>query len=323
MLPFGLPKLSADPVLYLPLWLGTLRDYSGYGNHTAATNGHWNQLGYIDGYKDGYLTIQPDQSLELGDLTFFWAGHLRSQISNEFIYTATDQSTRFYLLSTGIGLRINGVTSTRAVLALGSRSLCVTATAVSALPNFYVDGTHVGMGNNALTAYTGSKTFYACGFPTVELPSKSDLLVVYNAALSAAEIAVLHTWSQRAGTPRKQWHSAGLMYPGRPPAQSGDTTYFDNIQTARVSLANETAGQLSNTGLTIITGTWKLTEDAAGRYLECIASGKLRRTLIGASGMTTEAFEYTGTASLTKGSATIEIDATTGAKISAVRLRAA
>lgn len=58
---------------------------------------------------------------------------------------------------------------------------------------------------------------------------------------------------------------------------TGDPLYRDNIQTARVSLANETAGQLSNTGYTIQSGTWKVEEDSGGRYIVSVVGGYLLR----------------------------------------------
>ena len=38
------------PVLFLPLWLGTMRDASGYGNHAVPAGGHWSASRGVDGY---------------------------------------------------------------------------------------------------------------------------------------------------------------------------------------------------------------------------------------------------------------------------------
>jgi hypothetical protein len=75
----------------------------------------------------------------------------------------------------------------------------------------------------------------------------------------------------------------------RPPGytpRTGDPLYLDNIQSARVTLADETSGKLSNTPYTIESGTWKLAEDATTgeRYIECVLSGIISRRNLEAYG---------------------------------------
>lgn len=70
----------------------------------------------------------------------------------------------------------------------------------------------------------------------------------------------------------------------------------------------------------IVTGTWALSEDSTGKRIECIAAGKLRVRLPSADKFHTDAFEETGSATLTKNSDNIEIDATNGDTSRVVRL---
>jgi hypothetical protein len=138
--------------------------------------------------------------------------------------------------------------------------------------------------------------------------------LVYPAALSGDEIADISVYCAGVITPRKQWPGGGLT--------TGDPKYVDNIQTARVSLANETSGNLSNTEIGIVSGTWKVTESAAGRTITCVANGQLKRYLVGASGFTTQKFEQTGGVVLTKNAADFTLDATAGDTITALVLTA-
>jgi hypothetical protein len=103
---------------------------------------------------------------------------------------------------------------------------------------------------------------------------------------------------------------------------TSDPIYVDNIQTARVSLANETAGQLSNTGMTIVSGTWAITESASGRAITCVVAGQLRGSAQGASAATTKLFTQTGGVVLTKNAADFTLDATAGDTVTALQLTA-
>jgi hypothetical protein len=110
------------------------------------------------------------------------------------------------------------------------------------------------------------------------------MAVLFPDKLTAGEWSSLHEYSQAVITPRKQWPGAGLQYPGRPPAQAGDPLFLDNIQSARISLTSETAGTLSNTTYEIASGSFRVSEDSTGKYIECIASGILHRRNIAAYG---------------------------------------
>lgn len=117
----------------------------------------------------------------------------------------------------------------------------------------------------------------------------------------------------------KVWDSP----PGYTP-RTGDPMFLDNIQTARVTLADQASGQLSNTGLEIVTGTWALTESAAGRAITCVVAGRLKPVshLVGADTWTTRLFTETGGVTLTKNAADFTLDAVAGDTITALQLTA-
>lgn len=92
-------------------------------------------------------------------------------------------------------------------------------------------------------------------------------------------------------------------------------TFFYDANDSRVSLANETGGRLSNAPFRISTGTWKISEDTTGRYIDCVSSGNLICDRVGSNNDNTKQFVYSGTASLTKAADKLTLTATTGAKI--------
>jgi len=154
---------------------------------------------------------------------------------------------------------------------------------------------------------------------TAANPSASpfDCVIGYPAVLTPTEIASLHTWAIAKFTPRKQWPGGGVTVP------SGVVSpeFADNIQAARVTLANVTSGWLSNTGWHVNSGTWAVTEDATGRWITCVAAGQIEHQLTGASGFTTALFGQEGGATLTKNAQNIQIDAAAGGeRIWAVQL---
>ena len=144
-------------------------------------------------------------------------------------------------------------------------------------------------------------------------------MMAYDVVLTPAEILSLHTWSQKQFTPRKQWPGGGLDIPTLT-GTAGDPMFLDNFQTARTTLVNETSGVLSNTSLTINTGTWALAEDAIGKYILCVGNGQLQYNLQGASGFTTESFEETGAATLTLNANNFQVDAVAGDIIRSIRI---
>jgi hypothetical protein len=66
------------------------------------------------------------------------------------------------------------------------------------------------------------------------------------------------------------------------------------------------------------TGTWKIGEDATGKYLECVTAGQVTEPLPNADTFTTNTFTISGTPTLTKTSSHLEIDAVAGDKIYSV-----
>jgi hypothetical protein len=251
--------------------------------------------------------------------------------SNEYIFCKNDAGGLQYNLrqsAAGVLRLSDGVVNpTLAVtLTLETRSLCVTMGDGIKAEGF-VDGSSAGLFTAANTISADDAPITVGSYYTGTSPtfSRYSIAVLYPGQLSATDIAAFHAYSQSLITPRKQWPGGGLRYPDRGdpyvPA-TGDPMYIANIQSARVTLANQTSGQLSNTGLQIIAGTWALTESAAGRAITCVGAGKLRRRLIGADGFTTHRFDATGTAALIKNTTNVEIDAGNGDTITAVHLTA-
>lgn len=431
MPPYGLPKLSADPVLFLPLWLGTLRDYSGYGHTVIQTDPDilWETRGGLDTIRSigfgGRLIISNDAGLEaVTSSTLFISGIIRDPLGTNVLFSKRDAGGvqfEFDMSSAGGGqFRLNdgiGV-STRNVSFDSLSSVAVTHQN-SEKPLVYADGLLDGAMTAARTITANDSDIYILSFYNGALNAYSayvSAIAWYPSALTAAEVAALHAWSQSLLTPRKQWPGAGLQYAGREknlvadgdmeapdtsawtaaatvslakvpgtrtngngaqvmrstwvsgsngffyqsvstvgsyyrvrgwakgdgihPARvsrgtsvlwdssgvtnweyfdltfvadtaaaprfvtvansagytdwddievwtspvtyeptDGDPLYVDNIQTARVSLADETAGQLSNTGYTIQSGKWKVQEDTSTgeRYIECISAGIISR----------------------------------------------
>lgn len=91
---------------------------------------------------------------------------------------------------------------------------------------------------------------------------------------------------------------------------------------ARPSVANETTGMLGDSGWSIESGTWKISESATWKGAECVVAGQLKyRGLLGASDWNTAEFgQESGTPTLTKNASDLQIDALAGEKIGVVRL---
>lgn len=452
----ALPITRVRPVLYLPLWMGTLLDKSGNGNHGTNTGGHWGQQGDADGFNFGEINITADPSLQPANVTIFAWGDFPTQTSNQYIAALADNSTRFYLTATEIRFESNGVSGDLAAAVSPCRSLAVTATAELANPIFYQDGAYYGVGVLDVALDLTAQNWIVAGLTGSELGGPVSGVLVFPAVLTPAEISELHLWSQSRFTPRKQWPGGGLRYENRetnlwtddgslpgvatwtaaagavpakvensedgrflrvsgaaggyvyeagaftandqtriilearsdgittpvindawtgaavwtgvnthqnwqpvdflgfpvnavgyglrwgagagthvdfrsirawtnPPGYThatGDPLFLDNIQTARVSVGNETSGKLSNTDFEINTGTWRVAEDATGRYLSCVAAGQLQYDLIGAAGYVVDTFTETGTATITLNANNFQIDAGNGDIIRAVRILA-
>lgn len=328
MLPFGLPKLSFDPVLFVPLWTGSLRDYSGSNINVANVGGSWLTSGFRDGWVNNgneWISASSASCEDVIDLTFFvfTAGRFRGQENNQFlIRTVSGGRVWFYLLESHIVLFDD--TSPSLVLndVSDAYSLAVSATRESGKPSFYKNGNFIGLGSVNTSMQVSSCNWRIWGSSATPTPHVCSGFIIYPGIIPASEMPQLHDWCMQTKTPRKQWPGF-VSLPGRPPLQTGDPVYVDNISSARVSLKDETAGTLSNTTFTIESGTWRQKEDANERFIECLSTGKITDQVLGASSAVTKKFEYTGTASITKTNNQIQIDASAGARIKAVELAAA
>jgi hypothetical protein len=161
--------------------------------------------------------------------------------------------------------------STLAADVTGYKSLAVTATAAAGKAQYYGDGASIGAGVNNLTMAVGSSNWSVAGLAGTPVMSPIQALVVYPDALTATEVQATHDYFAARFTPRKKWSGNGLNIP----SLSGSNykpLFLDNLQSSRVTLANETSGYLSNTPYRIAAGTWSLGEDAQGRYIQCEAN---------------------------------------------------
>lgn len=325
-----LPTLSVDPIIYLPFWLGSFQCPRSGISAVPHSETYWSTAHGADEFscKVGRgATFANGTSLQISTGTFFvhlGRGLVNNRPSGRILSASRSGSPNpidfFINNDTQLRLLTSGGFSSATTNQLGARSVGVTF-ADGAVPRFFVDGVGVD-GVSALTIlptdddYTVGGLAYNSNF---YLGDNVRLAAVYPARLSDAEMLWLHTSTDGLITPRLQWPGAGLHYPGG--VQSGDATYVDNISSARVTINDVTAGQVSNTGLFVQSGTWRLGE-TGGRHIECVSSGQIVASVIGASSANTRTFDYTGTATLTKTASQIQIDATTGAKITAVQLEA-
>jgi hypothetical protein len=94
-------------------------------------------------------------------------------------------------------------------------------------------------------------------------------------------------WGQMAaaGTVKFRNIKVWTRPPGYTP-RTGDPLFLDNIQSARVTLADETSGKLSNTPYTIESGTWAVKEDSSTgeRYVNSEAFSLMTRRNVDAYG---------------------------------------
>ncbi len=328
MPPLGLPKLSAVPVLVLAPLLGGLRDYSGYGHHGSVpiAGPYWRQAGPVDmvaGAAARYIEVADSDVLRaVTDNTLFLKGKFK----------LPGATTKLFAKQVGGSVQLSyrldkfnranvfdGAASATAGLGSFAEIDTLAVSLVSGSAGIaYVNGASVGALSvaNTVTPTTDNIFIGEVGF---------DLAMVlwYPSALSAPEISDLHDYAQARITPRKQWPGAGMAYPGA--TFTGEPKWVDNIQTARVTLVNETSGILSNTGLEIVTGTWALTESAVGiRQITNVVAGRLKPVgnLAGADTFDTKLFTETGGVVITKNTDGFTLDAEAGDTITALELTA-
>lgn len=300
MPPLGLPRLAtADPVLWLPLFLGTLRDYSGHGNHGTASGGYWQASGGADGYFSNAsgtkIEIADSPELQFTSFTAFWWGpHSRQIGATRFLSKRDAGGTQveiFAATAASLGVFDGAGVPTRAASVIGRDSFAV-CLENGGTANLYLDGVLDGAfgGTNTITANDAPLNICGSFSAGQNWANNVQGVILYPAVLTPAEIATLHDYSQSRITPRKQWPGGGLRYPDRgdpyTPA-TGDLMFLDNIQTARVSLvASETSGKLSNTPYQIESGGFRVAEDATTgeRYIECVAAGIISRRNLEAYG---------------------------------------
>ena len=146
----------------------------------------------------------------------------------------------------------------------------------------------------------GNRTFYlgARGGSSFVALSELEDIKVHNTKLTQAQIDELFAVAQKK------------------------VDYYQNGKDWNVSVANVTANFLENTGWTVNTGTWKVSDNGVYKVLECVADGQLQRPLEGASLLNTTTFEtVSGTPTLTKNTSNLQIDAVAGEKVGIITLK--
>ncbi len=199
------------PVLALPLFLGTFRDHSDYGNHPTIYPDHYVQYSGRDAVKFtnvNRLSIPDSPELQLITGTFFVSGLFTDQSGNQAII---DKNPNYRMYSNAANIRWVPA-SDAALNYTGSRSIAATF-APATRPQYYTDGTFAAQGAGAVTQ-TPDPALLIIGGILVNL-NQMDLVLIYPGVLTPAEILSLHNWSQSRFTPRKQWPGGGLRYPNR------------------------------------------------------------------------------------------------------------
>ncbi|MEE9367166.1 MAG: hypothetical protein V3W44_10795 [Dehalococcoidales bacterium] len=321
----AIPTPRIRPVLAIPFWTGTFRDVSP--NALTITNvgtTQWQQSGDRDHILctgTGRFSVAHDDAIDLTNGTLYIHGLITRQFINQTFFRKLGVGVRYHFYSSnGTNLVLYDGTNASALVVpiVGETSLAACWTG-GELPQFYLSGAAAGAGALVVnTAGTNQAlTVFGEGANACEIPS--SFVVAWDAPLTTAEIADVHTWGEERFTPRKQWPGGGLDIPTRL-GTNFYPAFMDNIQTARVTTANETTGKLSNTNFVINTGTWAITEDALGRYVSCVVGGQLQYNLLGADTTTTSMFTGTGTAALTKNPTNFQVDMLAGETFWALQL---
>jgi hypothetical protein len=275
------------------------------------------------------VAVADSASLRITDYTVIvWADFMRLPLNASRLLSKRDgagAAYEFYYRSPAGGqIHIyDGVNTRTATITIQDYGSVAVAGSSGAVPNLYAGGSLIGAFSGIFAPdITKAAALNICDSYVANqaLQSPCSCAILYDAELTGPEIALLETWHNERVTPRKQWPGMGLQYPGG--IAVGDPRFIANIQTARVSIAAESSGILSNTGFRIESGSWKVAEDSTGRYIECTANGKIRyHGMAGASGWSTGEFAIkAGTPTLTKNAASIDVDAITGDSFTALVL---
>ncbi len=222
---FGLPQLSCDPVLFLPLWLGTLRDHSGFGNHAVvATAPYWTNAAGRDSLcaaGASRLTVTNTAILEtVTDNTFFAFGRFDNNPARRHIFSKWDvggAQIDIRLIGSTVEVYDNAANRTRDTGNLAAvQSIC------TRLQNWdvvylYTNGTLYGALSGINTFAANDADISLLNIYTGVSPCTNPIsgILWYDVLLTPDEILSLHTWSQQRFTPRKQWPGSGLRYPDR------------------------------------------------------------------------------------------------------------
>lgn len=225
---YGLPKLSVDPALYLPLWRGTFLDHSGNGNVVSVVGSpNWISSGGIVRFAmpSGSRISVADAAILRGDT---WTVFIHGTMWDRFIGTGMVFQKRDAGSSQ---LEIRKVSATRLGLAggtsvvdwnptPGTKNICVVA-ADGETPRLYVDGAFYSEFNTSISVVANTAPVSIGGHYAGGLPSGSpnSLVLAYPGTLSADEISQLHVASDQLRSPmlpydRRYFDTAPKAGPG-------------------------------------------------------------------------------------------------------------
>jgi hypothetical protein len=221
----ALPVKRVDPVLYLPLWTGSLRDVSGNGNTIAVSGApYWGEhragRDAVRFSLTAYLTaVAPALSATATAYSVIAFGDIirRSAARAYYLYKVAGQTAYFNIEPGGASVRTyDGVISSSLIADLhGSRSAGVTLASGEA-PTFYADGVAVGVGNNTqVVSFQTGEDWRLFGRGADSFTNPAAGLLFYLDKLTPEEVLALSQYGEQLGTPRKQWPGLGLSLPGR------------------------------------------------------------------------------------------------------------
>ena len=301
----SLPVQRIRPVLYAPLWTGTLLDESGNGNHLTAVNSiRWGRYKGRDGVisdGNGILRADADTSLEFDEITIMILGHFDHQDATQyFVKTAAAGGVWFYASTTTLRFWDGSAASFVNTSFVGAQTLCVRSQGGAQKPEFFVDGASVGLGSATSSQSIPSSNWYLAGDAAAGgVRDPISAAVIYNGLLTNTEIQTLSDYLTARRSPVKQW--SGLTYAA--PYASADTaltfdTYFDR---AVVSVANESGGhRIGESTMRASTGVFQISEDSTTRErrLVGVSPGTCESDCAGAYGTWEIEYEKTSASSL-------------------------
>jgi hypothetical protein len=227
-----LPVQRIRPNLFLPFWLRTFRDASGSNLSVTPNNVEWQRAGQIDYILSpesaaiGYVDVAADSSLVTTDWTCFLFGDIQQHGNNVFMSRTLTGGPWFYLLTGFMALYDGSSFSLRSTNVIGAKSLAVSATAATAKPEFFVNGSSIGLGSVDITLDIQSSIWRLMGSGgTGMFNNPVGGIVQYGSVLTPDEHAAMNEWGASRMSPslspnRQHW-DVGSWVPIQDPNDFG------------------------------------------------------------------------------------------------------